>query len=216
MEVVVAIALIYFYFTGEYTMRSENNNVYKLAMTGVLSAVATILMFLSFSVPFMPSFLKLDFSEMPALIASFALGPVSGVTVCLVKNLVNVFFSTTGGIGELCNFLLGVFFVLPAGIFYRLGKTRKNALIGSMIGACSMALLSLPLNYFVTYPIYAKFMPIDTIIGMYREIFPNVDGLLSCLIIFNVPFTLLKGAVDVLLTFLIYKRISWIFKGKRA
>ena len=94
-------------------MRASSMNIRKIAMTGMLSAVSAVLMFLSFSVPFMPPFIKLDFSELPALFAAFALGPVSGVIVCLVKNLVNVFYTTTGGIGELCNFLLGVSFVLP-------------------------------------------------------------------------------------------------------
>ena len=106
-------------------MRASSMNIRKIAMTGMLSAVSAVLMFLSFSVPFMPPFIKLDFSELPALFAAFALGPVSGVIVCLVKNLVNVFYTTTGGIGELCNFLLGVSFVLPAGMLYMKKKTKK-------------------------------------------------------------------------------------------
>ena len=195
--------------------KSYKQGIYKVAMTGILSAVATVLMFVSISVPFMPSFIKLDISEMPALVAAFALGPIEGVVVCLVKNLINLFFTTTGGIGELANFLLGASFVLPAGVFYKIGKTRKNAFIGSMIGAICMALLGLPLNYYVTYPIYTKIMPIEVIVGMYEAIYPGVDGLLSCLLIFNLPFTFLKGMLDVLITFLIYKRISWIFKLKK-
>ena len=94
---------------------SRRVDVRRITMTGMLSAVATVLMFLSFSIPLVPSFLKMDFSELPALIASFAFGPVSGATVCLVKNLVNVLSTTTGGVGELSNFLLGVSFVVPAG-----------------------------------------------------------------------------------------------------
>ena len=81
-------------------------NVRKIAMTAILSAVATVLMFISFSLPIIPSFIKLDFSELPALIAAFSMGPVSGVVVCFIKNLVNLAMSTTGGVGELCNFLM--------------------------------------------------------------------------------------------------------------
>ena len=97
----------------------KRQNLRTLTMTAMLAAVSAVLMFFSFSVPFVPSFLKLDFSELPALIASFALGPVSGVAVCLVKNLINLMFSTTGGVGELSNFFLGTAFVLPAGFIYR-------------------------------------------------------------------------------------------------
>ena len=77
-----------------------------LVVTAVLGAVSAVLMMLSFSVPFMPSFIKMDFSELPALIASFSMGPLSGILVCLIKNLINVTMTTTGGVGELSNFLL--------------------------------------------------------------------------------------------------------------
>ncbi len=184
-------------------------------MTALLGAIASVLMFMSFSVPFMPGFIKMDLSEMPALIASFSMGPISGAVVCLIKNVVNVFSSTTAGVGELCNFLLGVAFVVPAGIIYRMKKTRTGALIGSASGAVFMALLGLPLNYFVTYPLYIKMgAPLETIIGWYQAILPDVDGLLMCLLVFNLPFTLLRGVIDTTLTFLIYKRISPIIRGK--
>lgn len=187
----------------------------KLTVTAMLAAVASVLMFIDFSVPFMPSFIKMDVSEFPALLAAFALGPWYGVAVCLIKNLVNlIVHSSTGGVGELCNFLLGSFFVVPAGLIYAKNKTRKGAIIGSVIGAVCMALLSLPLNYYVTYPIYEKFMPIDVIVGMYQAINPNVDGLFACLLTFNVPFTFLKGMLDVLITVLIYKRLSPLLHGR--
>ena len=183
-------------------------------MTALLSALATVLMMLSFSVPFMPSFIKLDFSELPALLASFSLGPISGVAVCLIKNLINLPLTTTGGVGELANFLMGVTFVLPAGLIYRYRKTRLGALIASGSGALAMALCSLPLNYFVSYPAYTKFLPIDAIVGMYQALLPSMDGLLMCLVTFNMPFTLLKGLLDVLLCFLIYKPLSPLLQGK--
>ena len=197
------------------TTKKNSVTVRRIVVVGMLAAVATILMYLEFSVPFMPSFIKFDVSELPALIASFAFGPIEGVLVCLIKNLVKLPTTSTGGVGELANFLLGTAFVLPAGLLYRLKKGRRSALLGSLLGAFLMGACSIPLNYFVTYPIYAKFMPIDVIVGMYQEILPGVDGLLSCLVIFNAPYTFLKGVVDAAITFLIYKRISPILKGKQ-
>lgn len=192
---------------------SSRQKIRFITMTGVLGAVSTVLMMLSFSVPFMPSFIKLDFSELPALIASFSMGPVAGVAVCLIKNLINVTMTTTGGVGELSNFLLGVCLVLPAGMVYKFKKNRTAAFLAALAGSLIMAIASLPLNYFVTYPIYMNFMPIEAIVGMYEEIFSGVDGLLSCLLIFNVPFTFLKGFLVTALTFLIYKHISPLIKG---
>lgn len=192
---------------------NRNQRIRFIVVTAMLGALSAVLMMLSFSVPFMPSFIKMDFSEMPALIASFSMGPVSGVLVCLIKNLINVTMTTTGGVGELSNFVLGVCLVLPAGLIYRRRKNRKSALLGALIGSLVMALVSLPSNYFVMYPVYSKFKPIDQIVGMYQAIFPGVDGLFSCLLLFNVPYTFLKGAIDTLLTFLIYKHISPLIKG---
>ena len=91
-----------------------------------------------------------------------------------------------------------------------------NYLLAALAGSFVMAWASLFFNYFLTYPIYAKIIPIEAIVGMYQEIFPGVNGLLSCLLIFNVPYTFLKGVINTLLTFLLYKRISPLIKGKRV
>ncbi len=187
------------------------SRTHRLTVAAMLSAVATVLMFVDFSVPFMPAFIKLDISELPALLASFSIGPWYGVAVCLVKNIINCLRTSTGGVGELCNFMLGAIFVGIAGVVYQRfhkRKSRKGALLGALIGAAAMAVLSVPVNYYLTYPIYAKFMPIDTIVGMYQAIRPSANGLLDCLVTFNMPFTFLKGILDVALCFLIYKPLS--------
>ena len=198
---------------GKLNMKFGKKQVRYLAMTAILSAVATVLMMLSFSVPLVPSFLKMDLSEMPALVASLSMGPWSGVLVCLIKNLINLPMTTTGGVGELANFLLGVVFVVPAGLIYRFMKNRRGALIATLSGCLIMAIICVPVNYFLTYPVYAKLMPLEVIIGMYQAILPSVNGLLECLLIFNVPFTFVRGLIDVAVTFLIYKRISRLIKG---
>ena len=180
----------------------------------MLSAVAFILMFLDFSVPIMPSFIKMDISELPALIGAFAMGPVCGVIVCLVKNLMHLLITTTGGVGEFSNFLLGAVFVFPAGWIYKRKKTRKRALWASLLGAAIMAAVSVCTNYFIVYPFYTMILPMDAIIGMYQAIMPSVNGLLECLLIFNMPFTFVKGVLSVAIAFLIYKHISPILKGR--
>lgn len=197
----------------EQIRNAKRSNIRSLAVTAVLGAVASALMFVGFHVPLMPSFLQLDFSELPALIASFSLGPLSGVAVCLIKNLVHLLATTTGGVGELSNFLLGAAFVLPAGLIYRAKKTRLGALIGALIGAAAMALLSLPSNYFIVYPAYGLVMPMEAILDLYRAINPNVRTLWDALIWFNLPFTFVKGLLNTAVAFIIYKRISPIIKG---
>ena len=194
----------------------KTNKVHNLAMVGMLSAVSFILMFLEFSIPIIPSFIKLDISELPALIGTFAMGPLEGVLICLVKNLIHLVRTSTGGVGELANFLLGAAFTFVAGMIYKKNKTRKGALIGSLAGALAMALFSVPANYFLTYPFYTNFMPMDAIIGAYQAINPRVETLLECLLVFNMPFTFCKGLLDVILTFLVYKRLSPVIKGSNS
>ena len=198
----------------ENQSQKRTNHIRKLVMTALMAALSSVLMFFSFNVPLMPSFIKMDLSELPALIAAFAMGPLSGATVCLVKNLVNLFFTTTGGVGELSNFLLGVFFVVPAGIIYRLRPRLSGAVIGSVTGALLMAVLSVFSNYYVVYPIYTAFLPMDAIIGMYQAINPSVKNLWQCLIVFNMPFTFIKGMVSAVITMAVYRKITPLINGK--
>lgn len=199
---------------GTKSAAASKMNVRYLAVTAMLSAIAFILMFLDFSVPVMPNFIRMDLSELPALIGAFAMGPACGVWVCLVKNLLHLFMTSTGGVGELSNFVLGVAFVLPAGLIYKHKKNKKSAITGALIGALCMALFSFPSNYFVVYPIYTKMMPMDVIIGAYQAIVPSVKELWQCLLFFNVPFTFVKGLFSVLITMVVYKKISPILKGR--
>lgn len=194
-------------------LNTKRADVWKLTMTAMLSAIAFVLMFLEFSVPIMPPFIKMDLSDLPELIGAFAMGPVSGVAICLIKNLLHLLMSTTGGVGELSNFLLGVCFVLPAGLVYQRRKGKKSAIVGAVLGAVLMAAVSIVSNYYIVYPFYYNFMAEDAILAAYQAILPGVRDILQCMIVFNAPFTLVKGLFSVVITVLIYKHISPFLKG---
>ena len=194
------------------TASSEKSNITKLTVTAMLAAVAVVLQYLEFSVPLVPSFLKMDLSDIPELIGAFIIGPVGGVVICLVKNLVHLIVSSSGFVGELSNFMLGAVFAMVAGIIYKSRKTKTTALIACLCASVCMALLSLPTNYYIVYPIYAQmFGGMETILGLYQTILPSADTLWKALLIFNVPFTLVKGLLCVLVTMLIYKPLSRLF-----
>ena len=160
------------------TMKTNKVNVRTIAMTGMLGALATILMFLEFPIPVLiPPFIKFDFSELPALLAAYSMGPVSGIAVCFIKNAINLLHTQTGGVGELSNFILGVCFVLPAGLLYQKKKTQKRAMLGALFGAVLMSVLSVFSNYFIVYPVYTNFMPMEAILGAYQAINKNVTSL---------------------------------------
>lgn len=199
---------------------NKRNSVHNLTVAAMLSAVAFVLMFLDFSLPMIiPSFVKMDFSDLPALLGAFALGPVYGIVISLVKNLLHLIIpgTSTAGVGEVCNFLLGAIFAYVAGFIYQRRKSRRTALIGAAAGAVAMAVLSVPINYFITYPAYVEFyhLPLEAILGMYQAILPAADSLIKCLIIFNMPFTLVKGLLDAAICMVIYKSLSPILHGRR-
>ena len=198
-------------------MQNSTSKVRVLTGTAMLGAVAAVLMYLEFPIPIMPAFVKLDVSELPALIAGFAYGPVSGILVCLIKNLIKLPSTSTAAVGELFNFVMGALFVGVAGLIYKRNKTRKGAIVGALLGALVMAVVSVPYNYFIVYPAYVVMyhLPLDAIIGMYQAINPNVNGLLACLLVFNLPFTFVKGALDAALCFLVYKPLSPILHGRK-
>lgn len=194
----------------------ERKNTRKIAVAGALTAVAFVLMIFEFPVFLMPSFIKMDFSDLPELIASFSLGPLWGALVCFLKNLLHMPLSQTNYIGELSNFLLGLFFVVPAGWIYKKKKTKKGALLSSFAGSLCMAFGSIIINRFAVYPLYGAVLGFteEAILSMYRTVLPSVRTLTEALIIFNLPFTFVKGLADVFITFLIYPKLSPILKGK--
>lgn len=192
----------------------ETNKTRQIAATGMLVAVAVILQYIELPVPIlMPTFIKFDFSDLPALIGAFAFGPVIGVIIELIKNLIHCLASQSATVGELSNFLLGAVFTFIAGFIYKRSKTKKNAIIGGILGAVIMGLFSIPSNYFVVYPFYYNFMPEEVVLSMYQVILPSMKSIMQCLIVFNLPFTIIKGLLSVLITVLIYKPLSPILKG---
>ena len=181
-----------------------NTKVRYITVTAMLSAVAI-----------MPSFIKFDFSDLPALLGSFALGPVCGVLICLIKNVLHLAFSNSMFVGELSNFILGAVFVAIAGNIYKHKKTKKSAVVSGLVAALVMGIVSVFSNYFVVYPVYYKAgMAEEAILQMYQAIAPSMKSVLQCLICFNLPFTIVKGLIAVVICMLIYKPLSPVLKGR--
>ncbi len=195
-------------------MKQNNTlNVRYMTVTGILSACAFLLQYLEIVVPFMPSFIKFDFSDLPALIGSFALGPAAGITIEFLKNLIHCIASQSFGVGELSNFMLGAIFVGVSGALYKRKKTRTNAIFSAFIGALVMAAVSFPSNVFVVYPVYYNFMPKEVILSLYQKIIPAMTSVEESILVFNVPFTFVKGMINVIITVLVYKPLSRVIKG---
>lgn len=192
-----------------------------MAQAAMLSAVAIVLMLFEFPLPFLaPPFYEMDFSEVPVLIGTFAIGPFAGVMIEALKIILNLIINgtVTAGVGEFANFLIGCAFIVPAGVIYHRAKTRSHAIIGMVTGTLVMTAMGCLLNAYVLLPAYAAAfgMPIEAFIEMGSAIHSSIDSMMTFVILAVAPFNLLKGIMDSVIVFLIYKKVSPIFKMNRS
>lgn len=187
-------------------------NTKVIAKIGVLSAVASVLMLLEFPLWFAPGFYELDFSEVPVLLGTFAMGPVAGIAIEFVKILINFVLNgtETGGIGEMANFVVGCSFIIPAGYIYSRKKSFKTAIIGLIVGSITLATIGSMMNYYVLLPVFSKIYgaPIQAFVDMGNLVNPAITDLKTLVLYAVAPFNLFKGIVVSSITLLIYKRVS--------
>ena len=188
----------------------------KMAMIGMFSALATILMILEIPVFFTPGFYKLDFSELPALIGGYAFGPVAGVMIEFCKILLKLMTkgTSTAMVGELANFVVGCSFILPASFLYWLKKSKKSAIFSSIVGTLIMTVVGSWLNGLYLLPTFADMfgMPLTSLVGMGTAVNPYIKDVTTLVLFAVVPLNLLKGSIVSLITILIYKKLSPILK----
>ena len=202
---------------GNTTERSRTRTITQIAMLG---ALAGVLMNFEFPIPFLaPAFYQFDFSEVPVLVGSFAMGPLAGVIVELIKILVHLVTkgTITAGVGDLANFLFGCAFVVPAGLLYRMHhtKSRRHAVMGMAVGTVLTTVAACFINAYVLLPTYGRIfgMPIEAFVEMGAAVNASVNSLLGFVALIIVPFNLFKYAVTSVVVFFIYKRIRVVLKG---
>ncbi|UHR03379.1 ECF transporter S component [Peptoniphilus sp. GNH] len=191
-------------------VRSKTIGLVKIAM---LAGIGFLLMFIKMPLAFIaPPFMELDLAEVPTLIGTFAMGPVAGILIALVKNLIHLGVTHTMAVGELSNFIVSSAFALVAGIIYKRNKTYKGAVISLFAGIISMTLIACLSNYFVVFPLYGKFMGLDKIIAMGTQVTAKVSDLKTMMIYCVLPFNVIKGLAVSAVTILLYKKVSPILK----
>ena len=195
--------------------KRNNNALFNLTRCGLLSAMAVILFYIEIPVV---AFYTLDLSTLPAILAGFAMGPLQGIAVIIVKNLVHMLGTSTACVGEFADILMSCAFVIPASLYYRQHKNRKSALISMLIGSVCMIVVSVLVNYFILIPAYQVLMnlPLEVIIGMGQKVFGFIDTTVELVLAITAPFNILKAAVLSFVTYLLYKRVSPLLHQKAA
>lgn len=197
----------------------SGSRIRQMALIGMLSAIAVVLMLFQLPLPFAPSFYQIDFSEVPVLIGTFAMGPLAGAIIEFIKILLHLALNgtVTAGVGETANFLIGLALILPAGLIYKRRPTRKSALLGMGLGVVMMTVVGCLLNAYVLLPTYAKAfgMPLAALVKMGSTLNKAITGLPTFVMLAVGPFNLLKGVLVSVIVLLLYKKISPVFKRSR-
>jgi riboflavin transporter FmnP len=224
LALVVAVVIIAVF--AEKLIAKKNNtkgrilSTRKIAMIGMFSAVAGILMLFEVTIPFIaPTFYKIDISELPVLICGFAFGPVAGVMTEFVKIIIKLIFkpTSTAFVGELANFCVGSTMVLTATIIYHIKKKKKTAIIGCVAGTLVMSVFGTLFNAVYLLPTFAVMygMPLDALIAMGTAINGNITGVYTFVAFCVAPLNLIKGTIVSILTFALYKPLSPILHDVR-
>jgi len=195
---------------NQKTLKSEMFKTKNLTKTAVLGVIAFIIMFVEFPLPMFAVFLKIDFSDVPALLAGFAMGPWAGVMVEVIKNFLHLFKTQTAFIGEAANLITGILLVVPASLIYSMHKSKKNAIIGLLAGTAVMAVGMSIVNYYVVVPLYQKLLniPAQAIVAMGSQVNARVVDLRTLVVYSVLPFNIIKGILLTIVTALIYKKLS--------
>ena len=193
-------------------MKTGKWSIQKLIYTAMLAAVAGVLMSLEFSVPMMPPFYKVDFSDVPSVIAVFLMGPVSGICVEVIKLLIKLITvgTNTMYVGELANLIAAFLFVWPLWFLYqKLGANRKAAVEALLISIVIRTACACFINANITLPLYAKAMslPLDEVIRMVASVNPAIKDLNGCIILATIPFNVLKVGLNYIVGQLLFVRL---------
>lgn len=198
------------------SMPRTNSPARRVALVGVFSAIAAVLMLFELPLWFAPSFYELDFSEIPVLICAFAMGPVAGVAAELCKVLLKLVLkgTTTAFVGDFANFVVGCSLVLPASIAYYAKKSKKTAILGLVLGTAVMTVFGSGFNALYLLPKFSELfgMPMDAIISMGTAVNRSIHSVWTLVFFAVVPFNILKGFLVSAVTMLLYKHISPILK----
>ncbi|MEZ0536491.1 ECF transporter S component [Caldicellulosiruptoraceae bacterium PP1] len=191
-----------------------NKKLRKMITVSIFGVVSFIIMQIEFPLGIFPDFLKFDFSDVVALIIGFSFGPISGVGVELIKNLLHLLMTKTAGIGEMANFLIGSVFVYTAAFIYVKNKSKYGAFISLIIGTLVFSLFAGLLNYYVLLPLYEKALkfPISAIVGIASKVNSLVKDKWTLILFSIIPFNIFKGIFASIVTILLYKRLSPIIK----
>ena len=195
---------------------NKKNKIYNyITKIGVFTALSYLLYLVKFPLPFFPSFLEIQFSNIPLILGGFVLGPVGGIIIAVIRFLFKLLSSHTQFIGELIDLLVSLCVVVTTSLIYQHHKNKKGGIISLIFGTVVWILVACVVNAYIAIPLYSKAFGIDAVISLIAQAIKNIteENFLKYYILYAViPFNLVLAIIVNLVTFLVYKRISLLFK----
>ena len=188
-------------------MKRSLFSIRQITVIAILAAISAILLIFNFQLLSFPVFYKFDFSDLPCLLCGFSLGPLSGVTCVIISRLLNIILeagSETGYIGEFASLIIGASFVLTSSVVYKRKHSKKGAIYSLILGVLISSIVATLVNYFVLLPLFVPNM------------FADVNEKILFVLMYTLPFNVVKGAINSLIIIFIYKRISPLIKGNNS
>ena len=187
-----------------------------LTMIAMFSAISAVLMVFEIQLPFSPSFVKFDFSDLPVMLGGFLIGPFAGGIIVFMKILLHFLLNGTTSffVGDLSNLLLTLSFVLPASFIYQQKKTKKTTIQGLLVSIICTSLLAIIFNLFLIFPLYLKVLNLKMVdlINMIHVVNPLVKDVFTMIVFSLLPFNLFKYSIVSMITMLSYKKLRILFK----
>ena len=190
---------------------NANQRTRVLTYTALMAAISTVVMFFEFTFPPFPPFLKFDLSGLPILLTAFIMGPVQAIIVTLIKDLFHVLSTTTGGVGELADFLILSSFAVTAGLIHKKMPSVKGTALACFAGTIAIAIVGALANYYLLIPFFSNIMPIDAIAAC-NAVNPAIDSLAAYILFGAIPFNVAKGIVISVVTVVTYKKLGHVMK----
>lgn len=187
--------------------RTKRVQTKQIAIIGICAAISFVLMFVKFPISYL-GFLELEVSDVPAAIVAIIYGPVSGVLVELIKNILHLTATSTGMSGELSNFMVSLGFVIPLGLIAKKSKSSKSLILGFIAGTLGLAFMGMVTNYFITVPLYLSLFGEEAVMGMVQATIPSIDNIGKLVMIGITPFNFVKGIIISVVSFLLYKGLK--------
>ena len=194
----------------------KKRSVSYMAKVAIFSALSIVLYYIKLPItliiPIFPEYLDIQFSNLPAIIAGFILGPLGGISVVVIRTVIKLPFTGTLGVGELADLIIGVITVLVGSLVYKKEHTKSGGIIALIFTFITWVVISALANWLIIIPTYMELYHFTA--EAFVQMLHFVKGVDESNFMFYyictiaIPFNTILSLMVCLITYIVYKRVS--------